>query len=65
MDMTNILEEIDHLINNVNSGLEDDTIRISNDNAGFNINFGCEVFFESLTSLLGIGSIFNYLIHIT
>lgn len=63
--MTNTLKEIGHLINNVNSGLEDDTVRIANDNVGFNINFGCEVFFESLTLLLGIDSIFNCLIHIT
>lgn len=63
--MSNTLKEIGHLINNVNSGLEDDTVRIADDNVGFNINFGCEVFFESLTLLLGIDSIFNCLIHIT
>lgn len=63
--MINILKEIGHSINNVNSGLEDDTVRIANDNVGFNINFGCEAFFESLTLLLGVDSIFNCLIHIT
>lgn len=49
--MTSVLEETGHLIKNANSGSEDDAIRIADNNVGFNIHFGCEVF-ESLTLLL-------------
>lgn len=41
--MTNVLEEVGHLLKTVNSELEDDTVKIINDNPEFNISFDCQV----------------------
>ncbi|VFV43986.1 Hypothetical predicted protein [Lynx pardinus] len=41
--MTNVLEEVGHLLKTVDSELEDDTVKIINDNPEFNISFDCEV----------------------